>query len=143
MGIHDFLDLRSFVENIQGFHVGDQIDRYDLSVTQPIQCHVPSYGETESAHRTNVRLRCFAGYQQSGVCLLQQLFNVGGVACISIQAGTQDTFELESVEEKTILYFCHARPRLTRSPSVSLAATDGVVANDAVPWCAGDRTRKE
>src|SRR4051794_40062596 len=115
MSVHDLFDLRALIQHIQCFHIGDQLDRNDLPVTQPVQRYVSCNGETESAHRTNVRLRSGTGYEKPRVSLLQQLINIGSIARVPIETRTENTFEFESVEEKTILYFCHARPRLTRS----------------------------
>jgi hypothetical protein len=63
---------------------------------------------------------CSAGNQKPGIGLLQQLVDIGSITRVSIKTRTQNAFELESVEEKTILNFCHARPRsLTRSSLLS------------------------
>ncbi len=84
VGVHDFFYLRSLVQHIQSFHVCDQIDRHDLAMSQPVQRDVACHGETERAHRTNVRLRGAAGNQKSGVCFLEKLFDVAYVARVSI-----------------------------------------------------------
>ena len=78
--VHDFFYLRSLVQHIQSFHVCHQIDRNDLTVPQPIQRDVACNSEAEGPHRTDVRLRRFAGNQKSGVCFLQKLVDVAYVA---------------------------------------------------------------
>ena len=95
MAVDDGVDLVALVEDVHGLHVGHELDRDDLFVSQPVKRHVACHRERERAHGAYLGFtRCTRG-EKSRVGFLQQFLDIGGVACIAIQAGSQHAFEFQ------------------------------------------------
>ena len=63
--------------------------------------------EREGAHGPHLRLVGRSGGQQSCVRFLQQLFDVGSVAGVAIETGSQDALKLQRLHQIAFFVFCH------------------------------------
>src|SRR5262245_34257317 len=68
-------------------------------MTQPRERDVARHGQREGADRADFLARLRAGGEQVRIGLLQQLIDIGRVACVTMQTGTQHPFELEGRDE--------------------------------------------
>lgn len=108
--VHDLLDPRSFIRDVQRRKIRYQVHWHNLTMTQPIKGYVASHRQSERPHRTDSRRAEALGCKQTRVRFLHELVYVGCVVHIPEEACPEDALGLERLEQKTIAGTCHFGP---------------------------------